>query len=275
MYRLIFSIVFPFSWTLCEIVVIRKQNDKIYTGHMLFELSMPMWSLCAQYCSRVQLCKSINFITSNKTCQINDAEPGESNGGELIESTGNSFVAASIFPEELAGPCKGHGCKPTEVCIPKSPTYSCITVQFSKNRHQIRLWEVAYGKSCQQSSTAGVEYASKAVDGDLNTYMHTNKDQSPYWIVDLGKPYQIKLIEIFNRNKGSIDTGRRLHDLDIIVGTSSNNMHLCTHYAGPAQLGDHLVFGCQYDEKARYVKLMIRGREFLHVAEVKVYALYE
>ncbi|XP_063399360.1 uncharacterized protein LOC134683986 [Mytilus trossulus] len=138
---------------------------------------------------------------------------------------------------------------------------------------EIPVREVAFGKSCRQSSTGWGEYASKAVDGDLNTYMHTGKDQSPYWIVDLGKPYQIKQIEIFNRKHGDINTGLRLRDLDIIVGTSPYNMHLCAHYAGPAQLGDHIVLVCQYDETARYVKLMLRRRDFLHVAEVKVYAL--
>ncbi|CAG2196652.1 unnamed protein product [Mytilus edulis] len=158
-------------------------------------------------CSRVQLCKSINFITSNTSCQIYDAEPGDNNHyGELIESTGNSVVAASTFPEELAGPCKGHGCKLTEVCIPQSPTYTCI-------------------------------------------------------------PVFVHFIENSQR--------RRLRDFDIIVGTSLNNMHLCTQYAGPAQLGEHLVVRCQFDEKARYVKLMLRGTNTLHMAEVKVYAPYD
>lgn len=50
-------------------------------------------------------------------------------------------------------------------------------------------------------------------------------------------------------------------------------MPLCAHYAGPAQLGDHLAFECQHAEKVRFVKLMIRGIEILHVAEVNVYAL--
>ncbi|VDI47325.1 Hypothetical predicted protein [Mytilus galloprovincialis] len=70
------------------------------------------------------MCKSINFIERNKTCQINDAEPGGCND-ELLESVGNSFVAASTFPEELAGPCTGHDCKLNEVCMPKGTAYSC------------------------------------------------------------------------------------------------------------------------------------------------------
>ncbi|XP_063400105.1 uncharacterized protein LOC134684727 [Mytilus trossulus] len=223
----------------------------------------------------------VQFIENsqlNKSCQIFDDEPGETNyHGKLIKSTGNSFLGASAFPKELAGPCKGHGCKPNEVCFPLSLTYTCIPVyvQTIEKSQQSPLTEVAYGKSCKQSSTAGVEYASKAVDGDLNTYAHTDKNHLPYWFVDLGKFFQVKRIEIFNRNRGSRDTGRRLHDLDIMAGTSLNNLHLCTHYTGPAELGEHLVFGCQYEEKARYVKLTIRGTEFLHVAEVKVYALYD
>ncbi|CAC5419012.1 Vitelline membrane outer layer protein 1,Vitelline membrane outer layer protein 1 homolog [Mytilus coruscus] len=96
---------------------------------------MPMWSLCAQFCSRVQVCKSINFIAKSKTCQLNGAEPGEAIS-ELHESVGNSFVAASTFPKELAGSCQDHGCQLSEVCIPKATTHSCIplSVQFSERR---------------------------------------------------------------------------------------------------------------------------------------------
>lgn len=64
----------------------------------MLEVSMPMWSLCAQFCSRVRACKSINFIAWNKTCQLNDAEPDGINS-ELLDSLGNSFIAASTFPQ--------------------------------------------------------------------------------------------------------------------------------------------------------------------------------
>ncbi|CAC5416555.1 unnamed protein product [Mytilus coruscus] len=136
------------------------------------------------------------------------------------------------------------------------------------------LREVAYGKPAEQSSVyGGVASASRAVDGNVNTIMHTNIQHSPYWMVDLGKTYQIKRIEIFNVNGGAKSTGERLHDLDITVGPSHNKMHLCAHYVGPAQIGSHLLFECLHDENARYVKLMIQGTEYLHVAEVKIYAV--
>ncbi|CAG2247766.1 unnamed protein product [Mytilus edulis] len=148
-----------------------------------------------------------------------------------------------------------------------------ILGKLTADNRTINLREVANGKPAEQSSVLAGLSASRAVDGSVNTYMHTLKEQSPYWIVDLGKTYQIKRIEIFNRNEGAKSTGERLHDLDIIVGPSHNKMHLCAHYVGPAQLGAHLIFECEPDENARYVKLMIKGTEYLHVAEIKVYAV--
>ncbi|CAC5359343.1 Ryncolin-4,Fibrinogen C domain-containing protein 1-A,Techylectin-5B,Microfibril-associated glycoprotein 4,Ficolin-2,Ficolin-1,Fibrinogen C domain-containing protein 1-B,Fibrinogen C domain-containing protein 1 [Mytilus coruscus] len=125
MNRLTILLVFLFAGAICEIVVIKNQQDVIYNGHVLFMVSMLMWSLCAQLCSRVEVCKSINFLAWNKTCQINDAEPGESTSG-FIESTGNSFVAASTFPQQLAGQCKGNDCYCNEACMPRGPDYYCV-----------------------------------------------------------------------------------------------------------------------------------------------------
>ncbi|CAC5383000.1 HMCN [Mytilus coruscus] len=108
-------------------MVIEKQKDVIYTGHVAFEIfALPMWSLCAQLCTRLKICKSINFITLNETCQINVAEPNCSTSC-LTNSVGDSFVAASALPKELAGICKGHACNITEICVPKSKSegYLC------------------------------------------------------------------------------------------------------------------------------------------------------
>ncbi|CAG2235296.1 FCN [Mytilus edulis] len=91
---------------------------------------MPMWSICAQYCSRVKVCKSINFIASTKTCQINDHEPETSECSGLVESIGNSFAAASTFPKELAGQCNGNKCTVNEACMPSGMNYYCVPLPF-------------------------------------------------------------------------------------------------------------------------------------------------
>ncbi|XP_052066544.1 uncharacterized protein LOC127706135 isoform X2 [Mytilus californianus] len=142
-------------------------------------------------------------------------------------------------------------------------------VQRDQNIAQLR--EIAYGKQTRQSSDYGKAYASASVDGNLDTASHTELDESPYLEVDLGNEFQIKRIDIFNRKDCC---GDRLHDLDITIGPSHNQMYLCAHYKGPSRIGEHLVFECNQNTKyARYVRLTIKGREYLSVAEVKVYAL--
>ncbi|VDI33594.1 Hypothetical predicted protein [Mytilus galloprovincialis] len=136
------------------------------------------------------------------------------------------------------------------------------------------LREVAYGKNSYQSSTSktdGIPHSSnRAVDGNMKTIIHTHFDNSPYWEVDLGKNYQIKRVEIYNRRDCC---GERIHDLDITVGPSHNKMALCYHYVGPAKTGAHLIFDCQRTINGRYVNLTIKGKETLNIVEVKVYAI--
>ncbi|VDI83223.1 Hypothetical predicted protein [Mytilus galloprovincialis] len=136
------------------------------------------------------------------------------------------------------------------------------------------LREVAYGKKSYQSSTFvdnGTPYSSNlAVDGNMDTFMHTHSDNYPHWEVDLGKNYQIKRVEIYTRRNCC---GERTHDLDISVGPSQNKMALCYHYVGPAKTAAHLIFDCQRTINGRYVNLTIKGKEMFNIAEVKVYAI--
>ncbi|XP_071152012.1 fucolectin-like, partial [Mytilus edulis] len=126
------------------------------------------------------------------------------------------------------------------------------------------LREVAYGKKSYQSSTFvdnGTPYSSNlAVDGNMDTFMHTHSDNYPHWEVDLGKNYQIKRVEIYTRRNCC---GERTHDLDISVGPSQNKMALCYHYVGPAKTGAHLIFDCQRTINGRYVNLTIKEKKCL------------
>ncbi|CAC5374578.1 Fibrinogen-like protein A,Ryncolin-4,Angiopoietin-related protein 7,Angiopoietin-related protein 1,Ficolin-3,Ficolin-1-B,Techylectin-5A,Ficolin-2,Ryncolin-1,Tenascin-R,Fibrinogen-like protein 1,Angiopoietin-1,Tenascin-X,Fibrinogen C domain-containing protein 1-A,Tenascin-N,Ryncolin-3,Tenascin,Fibroleukin,Fibrinogen C domain-containing protein 1,Ryncolin-2,Angiopoietin-related protein 6,Angiopoietin-related protein 2,Angiopoietin-2,Microfibril-associated glycoprotein 4,Ficolin-1-A,Ficolin-1,Fibrinogen C dom len=138
-----------------------------------------------------------------------------------------------------------------------------------------RLLEVAKGKRTYQSSSLAhpFKYASKfAVDGRLDTIQHTEKQHLPYWVVDIGTIYNIERVEIYNHQNCC---GERLRDLDTLIGPYHNDMKFCAHYAGPSHTGDHLVFKCGGVLPGRYVKLMMRTTEYLHVAEVKVFARIE
>ncbi|CAG2251805.1 unnamed protein product [Mytilus edulis] len=111
-----------------------------------------------------------------------------------------------------------------------------------------------------------VEYAN---DGNATTFSHTNKDNYPYLWIDLGRVYDIKRIEIINRSESY---GHRLHDVDITVGPTLNELSLCAHYKGPGKTGEHLVFHCNQQMSGRYVKVTIKGKEFLQLSEVMVFA---
>ncbi|XP_076073062.1 fucolectin-6-like [Mytilus galloprovincialis] len=132
--------------------------------------------------------------------------------------------------------------------------------------------EVAHRKSTYQSSTWRPQFpSSMAVDGSLQTIQHTDIQQNPYWVVDLGQMYSITSVEVYNEPNGN---GERFRDVDILVGERhDNHMALCAHYVGPSHTGAHHVFDCNRVLQGKYVKITIKQRSYLHMAEVKVNAL--
>ncbi|CAC5403367.1 unnamed protein product [Mytilus coruscus] len=238
-----------------------------------------MWSLCAQFCSRVQVCKSINFIAWNKTCQINDAEP-VGNDCALLESVGNSFVAASSLPKELAGPCKDHDCKVNEVCSPQSPTYTCVPllVVFTERRTREGCLVSQFKETGQSTSyDCTKKYVCKAgagVDGikELRNMFHTDKEREPFWWVNLGQVYKVQKVVSTNR----IDRyGGRLTKMLIHVGTSldTSQMELCGQFIGSAVTGQVIVTPCNTLPEGHIVKLtsVNTAPQMFHLAEVEVF----
>ncbi|XP_052084321.1 uncharacterized protein LOC127721587 [Mytilus californianus] len=281
MFRLSFLIVFLFGWTLSEIIVIKKHTDKIYSGHVLFEVSIPMWSLCVQLCSRIQVCKSINFITRTNTCQINDAEP-VGNKDELLKSVGKSFVAVSNLQKELAGSCKGHDCKVSEICMPQSLNYTCVPLSdvFAERRTRERSLVSQFletGQSTPFNCYSGyVCKAGAGIDGIKNPYnmFHTDSELEPFWWVNLGQVYTVQKVVSTNR----MDTlGHRLTKMLIHVGTSldTSYMELCGQFIGPAVTGQVIVIPCNTLPEGQIVKLtsVNTAPQFFHLSEVEVYGV--
>ncbi|CAC5384968.1 unnamed protein product [Mytilus coruscus] len=117
--------------------------------------------------------------------------------------------------------------------------------------------DVAYKKTSQQSSTfSSICLARHGNDGNKKTFTATKQEWLPFWW-------------IFNRFDVA---GERLHDLDITIGPTLNDMALCKHYKGPGKTNEHLIFRCHRRLRGRFVKLSIKGREYLQMSEVKVYA---
>ncbi|VDI40301.1 Hypothetical predicted protein [Mytilus galloprovincialis] len=123
--RMEFLLALLFTKALCETGIVKIHRDKLFSGHVMFVTCTPMWLPCAKLCSRIKACKSINFIAWNKTCQINDDEPGNHTDG-LLPAVGTTFVAEPSFREVFEGPCECPVCKLNEICQPKAPMDICV-----------------------------------------------------------------------------------------------------------------------------------------------------
>ena len=58
----------------------------------------------------------------------------------------------------------------------------------------------------------------------------------------------------------------------ISVGSNLNKMNTFATFKGPGKSGTHYVFKCKEVTTGRYVKVMIKGAEYLTLAEVQVYS---
>ena len=81
--------------------------------------------------------------------------------------------------------------------------------------------DLALGKVATQSTTfspSSVYGASKAVDGSINTFSHTNNQVTgarSWWQVDLGYPVEITSVVIVNRQDCSSCSPERMNDFSI------------------------------------------------------------
>lgn len=112
---------------------------------------------------------------------------------------------------------------------------------------------IAYRKPANQSTTVRGGSALNANDGDKSTEhdgkrcSETFKETSPWWQVDLLKPYPVKVIRIITRGCCG---HQPLQDLEIRVGNSSTDLQknpLCAWF--PGTIGEFFYSSpllCQY-----------------------------
>lgn len=82
---------------LCADFIIKREINKVLFGRTVAEVSLPSWLLCMELCTRMTVCKSINFIAANKTCQINSALPSV----PLETCDGISFIPRTTEQEVI------------------------------------------------------------------------------------------------------------------------------------------------------------------------------
>ena len=135
-----------------------------------------------------------------------------------------------------------------------------------------RATNLAVGKPANQSSLLGVATANLAVDGrtdgDWNhgSVTHTNLEFQPWWEVDLGTSTNIGAVVLFNRTDGA---GERLSDFDIQFSNDHASWAVATSFFGQAAARTEFP---SLNMPARWVRVRLRGTNYLSLAEVQIYA---
>ncbi|XP_077345299.1 fucolectin-4-like isoform X2 [Lithobates pipiens] len=137
------------------------------------------------------------------------------------------------------------------------------------------------GRATQSTIINDVRYgflsaAINAIDGNQDTDFyrgscsHTDRNLSPWWRVDLLKPYKIAYIKVTNR----INYGSRINGAEILIGNSlSDNGNHNPRCAVITSIPDGATqtFYC-HGMTGRYVNIILRGKtEYLQLCEVEVW----
>lgn len=137
---------------------------------------------------------------------------------------------------------------------------------------------VAFRKPANQSSTVRGGKAQNANSGtklselENSKCSETQKEPSPYWQVDLLKPYPIKVIRITTRGCCG---HQPLHDIEIRVGNSSVQLQrnpLCAWFPETLDEGITKAFTCARTIVGRYVFIQLVGVDgSLSLCQVEVF----
>ncbi|GLV42687.1 furrowed [Carabus blaptoides fortunei] len=141
---------------------------------------------------------------------------------------------------------------------------------------------VAYRKPANQSTTVRGGGAGNANDGERTTEhdgrrcTETQKEASPWWQVDLLRPYAIKVVRVTTRGCCG---HQPLRDLEIRVGNSSSDLQrnpLCAWFPGTIDEGVTKTFTCARPLIGQHVFLQLVGVEgSLSLCEVEVFTTDE
>ncbi len=129
------------------------------------------------------------------------------------------------------------------------------------------ITDLARGKSTFQSSTyASSTGAEKVVDGNESTFNHTQKENNPWWEVDLGSIKNIKEVKIWNRGDCCQN---RLQNFDIRIYETRGGSQVKSVFVSGQPSANGSTY--QINASGRVVRIQLRGNNrFLHMDQVSV-----
>ena len=206
----------------------------------------------------------------------------------LEEETRDTTLGPSSLPVTDA-PTRGPSSLPATDVPSPVPSSSPVTDAPTRGPNPVSLSNLALNKIATQKCVMMDLTANNAVDGQLNTFSHTGGDydgcwnapegcctHQAWWSVDLGELKNIQQIKIYNR---LVDGGcpqwcqDRLRNFDISLyetnpegGTPIESVYRVD------PIGDEFSFDFG-GANARWVRIELRGHDYLHFREVEVLGL--
>ena len=120
-----------------------------------------------------------------------------------------------------------------------------------------------------------LDRASFAIDGDIETAMHTLKHTNPWWAADMGGNYHVKIVVITNRQ--DVYANRALNLRVGLTNTSpvvGQNLALDAYtlcHQKPGLMGVVGIVSCPDEVSGQYLIVQFKTTEYMHIAEVKIY----
>lgn len=137
-----------------------------------------------------------------------------------------------------------------------------------------QLTNLALHKPATMSSVAVNTTASIGTDGitdgDKN-WFHTEADDKPWWTVDLQNEYTVHNLEVFNRTDCC---GERSKTLTVLLSTDGKDWRQAYKHDGSpfgALKGDKQLKVKISPASARYVRIQLTDRGYLHLSEIRVF----
>ena len=129
---------------------------------------------------------------------------------------------------------------------------------------------LALSKTCEQSTTNGSFVASRAVDGNINTFSRTNNAANEWWKVDLGAVYSIGAIDIAKEDSIYKPTYYYIQTADDYAFTVNvQNIVTDNNESGVNVVYDIDDFG---SVSTRYLRIYCHTvSQYMGLAEVRVY----
>ena len=158
-------------------------------------------------------------------------------------------------------------------------THFKLAKQVDNQINDNELVNIAIGKKAFQSSYSQwskPDDSMRAVNGLKNGKFSfcTEIEEKPWWMVDLGNIFPIELVKIFNREDCASERVKGMEILFSLDSKQWRKIAVINYPFGGYISGEPLTLDFR-DEWARFVKLQLQSKNYLHLDEVEIFLSQE